>query len=98
MQVAAFLFVRRHWEDDQHYLLTMLKYFHDINYLPQLLIFPEGTDYNPHTRARSDQFASKSGLRSYDNVLQPRTTGFVFLVNQIKKCKHNRFLTVFITP
>ncbi|XP_072356724.1 lysocardiolipin acyltransferase 1-like [Scyliorhinus torazame] len=44
MQVAAFIFVRRNWEEDQEYLSLMLEYLCDIKHPLQLLMFPEGTD------------------------------------------------------
>lgn len=44
MQVAAFIFIQRKWEDDKSHFEKMLDYFCDINEPLQLLIFPEGTD------------------------------------------------------
>ena len=43
----------------------------------QLILFPEGTNLNSKTRARSDAFAKKNNRHVYHNVLHPRTTGFV---------------------
>lgn len=44
MQVAAFIFIQRKWEDDKNHFEKMLDYFCDIREPLQLLIFPEGTD------------------------------------------------------
>lgn len=44
MQVAAFIFIQRKWEDDKNHFEKMLDYFCDIHEPLQLLIFPEGTD------------------------------------------------------
>ncbi|XP_043367582.1 lysocardiolipin acyltransferase 1 isoform X3 [Dermochelys coriacea] len=44
MQVAAFIFIQRKWEDDKNHFENMLDYFCDIREPLQLLIFPEGTD------------------------------------------------------
>ncbi|XP_051471288.1 lysocardiolipin acyltransferase 1 isoform X3 [Apus apus] len=44
MQVAAFVFIRRKWENDKSHFEKMLDYFCDIKEPLQLLIFPEGTD------------------------------------------------------
>ncbi|XP_065445419.1 lysocardiolipin acyltransferase 1 isoform X10 [Chrysemys picta bellii] len=44
MQVAAFIFIQRKWEDDKNHFENMLDYFCDIHEPLQLLIFPEGTD------------------------------------------------------
>ena len=87
MQVSCFMFINRHWEDDQRYLIEMLDYYRTINYTPQILIFPEGTDFTEKTCANSDKYALKNGLKSYKHVLQPRTTGFTFLVDYARKRK-----------
>ncbi|MBN3304863.1 lysocardiolipin acyltransferase 1 [Amia ocellicauda] len=85
MQVASFIFIHRRWEDDRRHLQAMLQYFCDIREPLQLLIFPEGTDLTENTRARSDQFAEKNGLPKYEYVLHPRTTGFTFIVDMLRK-------------
>ena len=92
MQIAGFLFVDRHWETDRPYLDTMLSYFSKINYTPQFLLFPEGTDFDENTRARSDAFAAKNSLKSYSHVLHPRTTGFAYLVNNIRQSQYDSVL------
>uniref|UniRef100_A0A673IUP3 Lysocardiolipin acyltransferase 1 n=1 Tax=Sinocyclocheilus rhinocerous TaxID=307959 RepID=A0A673IUP3_9TELE len=38
-----------------------------------------------NTRARSDEFAEKNGLPKYEYVLHPRTTGFTFIVDTLRK-------------
>jgi len=89
MQIAGFLFVDRHWETDKPYLDAMLNYFSQLNYMPQFLLFPEGTDYEEKTRARSDAFAVKNGLKSYTYVLHPRTTGFAYLASYMRQSTYN---------
>ncbi|XP_078505983.1 lysocardiolipin acyltransferase 1 isoform X1 [Lissotriton helveticus] len=85
MQVAAFIFIHRKWEEDKHHFEEMLDYFCDIKEPLQLLIFPEGTDLTANTKARSDEFAEKNGLQKYDYVLHPRTTGFTFIVDRLRE-------------
>ncbi|XP_072356480.1 lysocardiolipin acyltransferase 1 isoform X1 [Scyliorhinus torazame] len=85
MQVAAFIFVRRNWEEDQEYLSLMLEYLCDIKHPLQLLMFPEGTDLTDFNKARSDEFAAARGLPTYEYVLHPRTNGFSFIVEQLRK-------------
>ncbi|XP_041109083.1 lysocardiolipin acyltransferase 1-like [Polyodon spathula] len=85
MQVASFIFIHRKWEDDRRHVGAMLEYFCDIREPLQLLIFPEGTDLTANTRARSDVFAEKNGLQKYEYVLHPRTTGFTFIVESLRK-------------
>ncbi|KAM6459945.1 lysocardiolipin acyltransferase 1 [Liasis olivaceus] len=84
MQVAAFIFIQRKWEEDKHHFEKMLDYFCDIHEPLQLLIFPEGTDLTDETKARSDTFAEKNGLQKYEYVLHPRTTGFTFIVDRLR--------------
>ncbi|XP_019382577.1 PREDICTED: lysocardiolipin acyltransferase 1 [Gavialis gangeticus] len=85
MQVAAFIFIQRKWEDDKNHFEKMLDYFCDIREPLQLLIFPEGTDLTANTKARSHEFAEKNGLRKYEYVLHPRTTGFTFVVERLRE-------------
>ncbi|XP_067682123.1 lysocardiolipin acyltransferase 1-like [Haliotis asinina] len=87
MQCAAFLFLRRRWEADQPVLTAALRYFHKVDYRLQFLLFPEGTDFTANTLSKSDKFAEKNGFPKYRYVLHPRTTGFVFLVQQMKEEK-----------
>ncbi|XP_028580306.2 lysocardiolipin acyltransferase 1 isoform X1 [Podarcis muralis] len=84
MQVAAFIFIHRRWEEDKNHFANMLDYFCDINEPLQLLIFPEGTDLTDNTKARSNEFAEKNGLQKYEYVLHPRTTGFTFIVERLR--------------
>ncbi|XP_042593589.1 lysocardiolipin acyltransferase 1-like isoform X1 [Cyprinus carpio] len=85
MQVASFIFIRRRWEEDRSHMANMLQYFCHIKEPLQLLLFPEGTDLTENTRARSDEFAEKNALPKYEYVLHPRTTGFTFIVNTLRK-------------
>uniref|UniRef100_A0A8D0GFX9 Lysocardiolipin acyltransferase 1 n=1 Tax=Sphenodon punctatus TaxID=8508 RepID=A0A8D0GFX9_SPHPU len=85
MQVAAFIFIHRRWEDDKNHFEKMLDYFCDIHEPLQLLIFPEGTDLTANTKTRSNEYAEKNGLRKYDYVLHPRTTGFTFVVERLRE-------------
>ncbi|KAF4800463.1 hypothetical protein TURU_044455 [Turdus rufiventris] len=93
MQVAAFVFIQRKWEDDKSHFENMLDYFCDIREPLQLLIFPEGTDLTANTKARSNEFAEKNGLQKYEYVLHPRTTGFTFVVERLREggMAHDRF-------
>ena len=49
----------------------------------QLLIFPEGTNMRPVAKERSDKFAVEHNLPKYTHVLHPRTTGFVYIMDQL---------------
>ncbi|XP_062896525.1 lysocardiolipin acyltransferase 1 [Mobula hypostoma] len=85
MQVAAFIFIERKWERDREHLQLMLDHLCDIQQPLQLLMFPEGTDLTATTKGRSNEFAESRGLPKYEYVLHPRTTGFAFIVNHLRK-------------
>ncbi|XP_064603297.1 lysocardiolipin acyltransferase 1-like [Liolophura sinensis] len=85
MQCAIFLFLHRRWEMDKPLISRVLRYFRNLDYRPQILLFPEGTDLTETTRARSDEFARKENLLSYQHVLHPRTTGFVYMAKKMMK-------------
>lgn len=85
MQVACFVFIQRRWEEDKKHLENMLNYFCDIREPLQLLLFPEGTDLTANTKAKSDTFADHNSLPKFDYVLHPRTTGFTYIVDMLRK-------------
>lgn len=77
MQSASFLFLKRTWEEDRTRIEQILNHFKKWFCGPQLLLFPEGTDFQDESREKSRQYAKKLGLPDFDFVLHPRTTGFV---------------------
>lgn len=85
MQGAMYLFLKRHWEQDEVYLNTVLDYFKDLNYPIQLMIFPEGTNLDEKSQPRSDSYARKNNLQIYKHVLHPRVRGFVHCVEKLRK-------------
>lgn len=93
MQNVMFFFLKRRWEEDEGYMNRILNYFIDISYPLQLLIFPEGTDFCEESKAKSDSFARKNNLPTYDYCLHPRVRGFTFLVEKMRykglKAVHN---------
>ena len=84
-QQAAFMFLKRHWDLDRENMKNTLDYFNLVDKNFELLVFPEGTDLLPETKASSDRFAEKNNLPKYEHVLHPRTTGFEFLINEMRK-------------
>lgn len=40
------------------------------------------------SKAQSNDFAEKNGLQKFEYVLQPRTTGFTFVVDHLREGKH----------
>ena len=84
MQIAMFIFLKRNWDKDEKYLHQILHYFTDTNYPLQLLIFPEGTDYDTHSVTKSTSYALKNNLPIYKHVLHPRLRGFTYCVEQLR--------------
>lgn len=87
MQLSGFLYIQRRWEHDQSSMEKQMKYFSDVNDTHQILLFPEGTDLSPNNIVRSNKYADKNNLPNYKYVLHPKTTGFVFLTNTMRKNK-----------
>jgi len=85
MQHFCFLFLRRSWEQDERYMSDTLLHFAKRQYPIQLLIFPEGTDLSDVNRKKSSEFAEKNNLVKYNEVLHPRTKGFIYTVALLRK-------------
>ena len=84
MQAANFLFLKRVWVKDQVIIQNILNQFQRYKCSPQLLLFPEGTDFREDSKESSNRFAEKHGLPSYDYVLHPRTTGFTYIFDYMR--------------
>lgn len=101
--MALYVFIKRNWEEDKQRLDDYIEYVQDVKYKHLLVLFPEGTDLTEKTKMSSNKFAIKNGfpvsylytfgtfldrwLQRYKHVLHPRCTGFVYLVNQMRKKK-----------
>lgn len=87
MQHAAYLFLERSWEKDQRTITNLINYYKSSQNRVSLLIFPEGTNLTDETKQKSNDFAAKqvNFNRPYEYCLHPRTTGFVYLLNSMKK-------------
>lgn len=75
MQFAGYYFLSRKWASDEQYLTTKINYFNTASEPQKLLVFPEGTDYDKKTKARSDTFGEKQGWPHLEYLLHPRATG-----------------------
>ena len=84
MQMDMFIFIKRHWEEDEKYVFQILRYFTDTNYPLQVLIFPEGTDYDTHSVIKSKSYALKNNLPLYKHVLHPRIKGATYCIEQLR--------------
>ncbi len=65
MQMVRCLYLKRDWKEDEGRMARMIRHWASVYATPdsdskrsfQLLLFPEGTDLTPQTRAKSDAFA-----------------------------------------
>ena len=87
MGCNAYIFLNRNYEHDQNTIRSLIKYYKDSGFNYQMLLFPEGTDRGERAARISDEFAAKHGLPKYNYVLHPRTTGFNFILNQMRKSR-----------
>lgn len=87
MQNALYIFLKRRWEQDENYLNSVLSYFVNSLDCLQLLLFPEGTNFEDASKQKSDSFAKKNNLSLYDYVLHPRVRGFTYCVEKLREGK-----------
>ena len=87
MQNALYIFLHRRWEKDESYLNTVLSFFANYSDCLQLLLFPEGTNFEEASKEKSDSFAKKNNLPCYDYVLHPRVRGFTYSVEKLRQGK-----------
>ncbi|CAD6193829.1 unnamed protein product [Caenorhabditis auriculariae] len=92
MQAACYIFLDRSFETDKSSLDKIITYFADTGYNYQLLLFPEGTDKCPKATERSRLHAERKSLVHYDYVLHPRITGFVHIVQSMRKLNYIKYL------
>lgn len=87
MQFRNHFFVTRQWKKDQKELAWKLNYINHTDSPYQLLMFPEGTDLTPEHKAKYDLFADANSWRRYDYCLHPKSTGFIYTLDTLKKHK-----------
>ena len=94
MQNALYIFLKRRWETDESYLNSVLSYFVNSPDSLQLLMFPEGTNFEAITKSQSDSYAKKNNLPLYDFVLHPRVRGFTYCVEKLRRGKFDAIYDV----
>ena len=82
--VCLLLVLGSNWEKDKEEFSKKLYYFNAIDYPVQMLLFPEGGDFTPRTKTRSDKFADDNDLPRLLYCFHPRTTGFVYTINAMR--------------
>uniref|UniRef100_A0AC35G298 Phospholipid/glycerol acyltransferase domain-containing protein n=1 Tax=Panagrolaimus sp. PS1159 TaxID=55785 RepID=A0AC35G298_9BILA len=81
----AYMFLERSFENDSKRIDHLIEYYANVGDNYQLLLFPEGTDKCPRATGRSKTFAEKKNIVHYDYVLHPRITGFVHIIQKMRK-------------
>lgn len=78
MDFANFIFLSRDWSRDQAQLIHDINLYKSADGYPfWLFIFPEGTDFAKHKHEKSTAFARERGLPVFNNLLLPRSKGFL---------------------
>ncbi|EGT46978.1 CBN-ACL-8 protein [Caenorhabditis brenneri] len=88
MSSGSYIFLDRNFEKDKPVLERIVRYYEGSGNKYQILLFAEGTDKGERATQLSHAFADKNGLPRYEYVLHPRTTGFRFLLDMMKKDKY----------
>uniref|UniRef100_A0A914Y0U5 Phospholipid/glycerol acyltransferase domain-containing protein n=1 Tax=Panagrolaimus superbus TaxID=310955 RepID=A0A914Y0U5_9BILA len=81
----AYMFLERSFENDSKRIDHLIEYYAKVGDNYQLLLFPEGTDKCPRATGRSKTFAEKKSITHYDYVLHPRISGFVHIIQKMRK-------------
>ena len=84
VQLACYVFLDRRWERDREEFRRKLYYYNVLGYPVQMLMFPEGGDFNPYTKVKSNKFADANDLPHLQYCFYPRTTGFVYTMNALR--------------
>ena len=84
MQFSQFIFLKRNWEQDKPNMAAALQKLNNTPDPMWLLMFPEGTNLAPDTRANSKKWAAKNGIPDMQHQLLPRSTGLQFALQQLR--------------
>ncbi|EXJ82539.1 hypothetical protein A1O3_06352 [Capronia epimyces CBS 606.96] len=84
MQFNQFIFLKRKWEQDKPSMASALQRLNNPTDPMWLLLFPEGTNLAPSTRAKSAAWAQKTSIPDMQHVLLPRSTGLRFCLEELK--------------
>ncbi|EXJ54053.1 hypothetical protein A1O7_09390 [Cladophialophora yegresii CBS 114405] len=84
MQLNQFIFLKRNWEEDKPNMARSLQKLNKPTDPMWLLLFPEGTNLAPSTRAKSAAWAKKNNIPDCRHTLLPRSTGLHFCLDELK--------------
>ena len=85
IELSNHIFLDRKWEKDRQELRHKLDYYNSLRLPLSLLFFPEGGDFTPDRKEKSDKFAEQNGYPRYSYCLHPRTRGFVCVVQGLRE-------------
>eukprot|EP00038_Savillea_parva_P002715 m.116897 g.116897 ORF g.116897 m.116897 type:complete len:394 (+) comp10932_c0_seq4:117-1298(+) len=83
MQMLRYIFLHRSWTRDEERISCVLRSLQRDG-PASVILFPEGTDLSKENKARAQHFAKERGLPLHENVLIPRSRGFVHIFNTMK--------------
>ncbi len=84
MKILEFPFLKRNWESDRGHIGQIFARILADRIPIWMISFVEGTRLRPHKLKRSQEYAQKMGHFVPQNVLIPRTKGFVMTVEQLR--------------
>uniref|UniRef100_A0ACD5ZUT9 Uncharacterized protein n=1 Tax=Avena sativa TaxID=4498 RepID=A0ACD5ZUT9_AVESA len=79
-----FIPVERKWEIDERIIQNRLSKFKNPRDPLWLAVFPEGTDYTEEKCIKSQEYAAEHGLPVLENVLLPKTKGFITCLQELR--------------
>eukprot|EP00899_Mesostigma_viride_P012418 jgi/Mesvir1/21177/Mv13909-RA.1 len=83
--LLEYVFVRRSWASDQLVLKQAYAALADYPRPLVLAIFPEGTRFTEAKHKQAQAYAADNGLPIHNNLLVPKTKGFVLSAQQLRK-------------
>ncbi|PAV81696.1 hypothetical protein WR25_04729 [Diploscapter pachys] len=92
MQCGSFMFLDRKFESDKDWIRKLINYYSEAGSSYQLLLFAEGTDRGKRAMELSNAFADSHQLARYEYLLHPRTTGFNFLLDEMRKNNYIQYV------
>ena len=84
MWLAGFIFVRRNWMQDQHRISATFAKLNRLQAPIWVMSFVEGSRLNATKLREAQIFSEQRGLPVMQNVLVPRTKGFVTCVTHLR--------------
>ena len=98
MMFYGFIFMARNWVKDRPRLQHRLRILANSKHAGPmsgtapgktldpmwLMIFPEGTNLSRNTRNGSAKWAAKQGIKDFEHVLLPRSTGLQYCLQELK--------------